>query len=337
MNYRKLGATGLEVSEVGFGCSRLNSVTGRAGKGEALRLVQSALESGITFFDTADSYGQGDSEKLLATALRTERHRVVIATKVGYRPSTMMGFARRLKPILRIGLRARPGVSRAAERARSSLIGHDFSPQYVREAVDGCLARLECDSIDLLQLHSPPREVIEDPTVWEVLADIKRQGKVRCIGISAASTEDAVTALAVPGLSCVQVELNLLQATPLRTVIPLAVQRNIAVIVRQPLASGRLLPLHTSGGQDAGSDNEVVAEVQAMSSAWGRALHQLAFEFVLGAGGVAVVLLGTSNLAHFREDIELIEMPRLHRDGWLRLHAAAIGETQLGLRPMPDP
>lgn len=163
MRYRTFPNTDLRVSEVGFGTWTL--ATGWWGEktdAEAVRMLRRAYdEHGITFFDAADTYGNGRSERQLADAFRGRRHQVVYATKVGY---DIYDEA---------AARARRGQAELPQR---------MDREYIRMAVDRCLERLETDYIDVLQLHNVKMEHVRDPQVWETLRELQREGKVRVWG-----------------------------------------------------------------------------------------------------------------------------------------------------------
>jgi len=162
MKYRKLCGSDVEVSEVGFGLWTVS--TGWWGSytdDEAVRLMRTALDLGVTLFDAADTYGNGRSEELIAKAFASDRERVVIATKVGY-----------------------DFVSHGDGRRGQKEIAQDFRPEAVRAATDAALARLNVDCIDILQLHNIRMEQTEDDLLWETLADLRREGKIRVAGVA---------------------------------------------------------------------------------------------------------------------------------------------------------
>lgn len=156
MKYRKIRKTNLTVSEVGFGLWTVS--TGWWGKftdEEAIRMMQKAFDLGVTLFDAADTYGNGRSEELLAKAFGKQRDQLVIATKVGY-----------------------DFYNHAGERKGQREIPQDFSPQFLRYAVDQALKRLQTDHIDILQLHNIHAEQVADDRIWETLAALEKEGKV---------------------------------------------------------------------------------------------------------------------------------------------------------------
>src|SRR5260370_11149098 len=207
---RRFGQTGLSVSVFGLGCARIGGVF----KGDTagfLSLLSAARDAGINFFDTADMYSQGESEALVGRAFRNVRSRVVIASKAGYCLPGRRKLAARLKPILRPIIR-RLGIRRDKLPAsvRGSL-AQNFSPAYLRRAVEGSLRRLRTDYLDLLHLHSPPADVVERGEWEQALDALKRAGKIRYYGVSCDTVEAGLAALRFPNVSSLQFSLSLLE------------------------------------------------------------------------------------------------------------------------------
>lgn len=227
MEYRKLGNSDLSVSILAMGCGRLGTWwqgrptrTGR----DAVRL---ALDEGITLFDTADVYGRGLSERLLGRSLAGHRADVVIATKCGL-------------------LKTPGAILRAVRSAPSSaadLLGSRrcYSSSYVVGALHASLRRLRTDYADILLLHSPPTGIISAGDFHEAFDRLKREGKVRAVGISARDLEGARAAIDSPGIDCVQMKVNLCNTAAIEEILLEAHRRGVGILGRQPLASGALL------------------------------------------------------------------------------------------------
>ena len=209
MEYGRLGSTGLEVSRIGFGGWAIGADWGEVGEDEAMAALSTAVDEGITFFDTADVYGDGRSERLLAR-LRTERPDAyfTVATKAG----------RRISPHVAAG----------------------YTAAAIEGFVDRSLANLNVDSIDLLQLHCPPTDVYYNPDLFAGLDDMVRRGKVRHYGVSVERIEEALKAIEYPGVASVQIIFNMLRHRPAELLFREAAARDVGVIVRVPLASGLL-------------------------------------------------------------------------------------------------
>ncbi len=175
---------------------------------DAVRVLHAALDDGVNFIDTADVYGDGRSEKLIAEVLETRREEVYVATKAG----------RRLEPHVADGYQA----------------------DNLRAFVERSLRNLRRETIDLLQLHCPPTEVYYRPEVFQALEDLKRDGKIRHFGVSVEKVEEAIKAVNYPGLASVQIVFNAFRQRPREVFFPLAQAADVGIIVRLPLASGLL-------------------------------------------------------------------------------------------------
>jgi aryl-alcohol dehydrogenase-like predicted oxidoreductase len=328
MRYRPFGHTDLRVSELGLGGGRLGA-TLREGTGrDVTRMLQEALDSGISFYDTADSYGQGKSEELIGGAFRDRRDRVVIATKTGYRLSSAAETAARLKPVLRPLLRSLRPLRRAALRARSSQLSRDFSAGHINGALDASLRRLQTDHVDLYQLHDPPTAVLRDGQVFAVLDGLRSTGKVRYYGVSCRTVEDALLALRYPDVSAVQVKLNLLDRRAIGGLLTATRRRRVAVIARQPLAGGFLTQseaeLDTQAAvmdQNRFQERLLAAGQFRFLASGSRTLTQAAIQFALGQDGVAVVLPGISSVRHLREAVGALTAPPLTDQEWAMIQA----------------
>ena len=215
MRYRQLGSTSIRVSEIGFGTWGIGGNTrgavayGPTDDNQSRAALLRAVELGINFFDTSDFYGFGHSEEMLGNVLASVRSRLVIATKVG--------------------------LTDAAG-------GQDFSPAYIKSALEASLRRLATDYVDLYQLHNPPLEVLHaDPGILQTLKELRDTGKIRAFGISLRSPDDGLAAVRDFGFDCLQVNFNLLDQRALETgLFELCTERNVGVIVRTPLVFGFL-------------------------------------------------------------------------------------------------
>src|SRR3984885_9096408 len=156
MKFNEFGNTGLSVSEIGFGGSRIGGVfADKNSSKEALKVLRMALDSGITFYDTADMYSQGESESLIGTAFRGRREQVILATKGGYCLPARRNVIKRIKPLVRPIVQVL-GLKRAKfPAAMSGKLSQDFSASYLTNALEKSLQRLQTDHVDLYQLHSP--------------------------------------------------------------------------------------------------------------------------------------------------------------------------------------
>jgi aryl-alcohol dehydrogenase-like predicted oxidoreductase len=209
MNTRTFGRTGWQVSEIGFGAWGIGGGQwGGANDDESLAALHTALDAGINFFDTADVYGDGLSERLIAR-LRAERPEpFFVATKAG----------RRLSPHTADG----------------------YNAKNLAAFVDRSLANLRSQRLDLLQLHCPPTDVYYRPEVFGALDDLVAAGKIRFYGVSVEKVEEALKAIEYPGVQSVQIIFNPFRLRPAELFFEQALRRQVAVIARVPLASGLL-------------------------------------------------------------------------------------------------
>jgi len=332
MKYRRLGKSELKVSAVGLGCARLGSVTQAGGDQAALRLIGVALDAGINFFDTADIYGQGKSEQLLSKAIKSQRDRVVIATKAGYCLSALGGIARHIKPLLRRLIKGRPNLTQSVEKVRATQSRQNFSDGYLRTHVEASLRRLRCETIDVFYLHSPPTEVIQKGQVFQTLATLKGQGKIRAGGVSCLSDSDALLCLKYPAVSVVQIEVNLFTPGAIKDVLPACRAADVAVVARQALAGGLLLRSAASlRPEDCGPRAEQFAEVKArlegfekISAVAGAKPPAAALHFLLEPDGVACALLGTTNFDHLNEHLKALAGPPPSANVMAQLRSAVL-------------
>lgn len=299
---RRFGATDLQVPEFGLGCARIGGIF-KQDPSQFLRLLSFALDSGINFFDTADMYSQGESESLIGRAFRRRRNEVVIASKAGYVLPSQRRLMARLKPIVRpiigalkLSRHQLPGAVRGA-------LAQDFSPLHLRKSLEGSLLRLKTDYLDILQLHSPPIEVVE-PAEWVgTLAAFKKEGKIRYFGVSCDAAEATLAALKHPGLSSIQVPLNLLERAALPA-LPIAKRLGVGVIVRESLANGLLIkdlsPEQIRGycqtEEEAAAKAERLKAYRTTAAENGSTVAQLALQYVSSLDGVSVTLIGVSRL-----------------------------------------
>jgi aryl-alcohol dehydrogenase-like predicted oxidoreductase len=303
MQVRRLGGTQLHVSELGFGCARIGGIF----QGDPQRyfdLLHAARHAGINFFDTSDIYSQGESESLLGRAFRGRRAEVVLASKAGYRLPSQRRLASRLKPLLRPLIR-RLGLRRdRLPAAVRGTLSQDFTPKYLRKAVEGSLRRLGTDYLDLLQLHSPTAAQLQSGEWVDALDALKRAGKLRYYGISCDDEAAGLAALGFEGVSTLQVRLNLLDRGAEQNLLPRARARGVGVIARESLANGLLvkdaadidLAKYSASPEDAAEKTRVLSELRERASREGRTLGRLALDYARGVEGVGVTLVGASSV-----------------------------------------
>lgn len=224
MRYRQLGATGIKVSEIGFGAWGIGGnnngavAYGPVDAAEAKLALLAAVDAGVTLFDTADFYGFGHSESVLGETLKPHRSRVVLATKCG-----MLDAAG----------------------------NQDFSPQHMHRALESSLRRLQTDYVDLYQLHSPPIDLVtRGGEILATLEAMRQSGEIRAYGISVRSPEDGLVAVRDLGFDCLQTNFNLIDQRALDSgLLNLCEANGASIIARTPLVFGFLT------GQYAATDN----------------------------------------------------------------------------------
>jgi len=209
MKYRTLGSTGYETSEIGFGAWAIGADWGDVDDTAAMEALHAAVDSGVNFFDTADVYGDGRSERFVARLVRERPDAgLIVATKVG----------RRLDPHMADG----------------------YTGENIERFIDRSLTNLETDALDLLQLHCAPTDVYYRPELFEALDDLKAKGKIKHYGASVERVEEAMKAIEYPGVETVQIIYNMFRQRPAERFFDLARDADIGIIVRVPLASGLL-------------------------------------------------------------------------------------------------
>ncbi len=205
------------ISRIGFGGARLGSISNPLSMRACQGLLEQAIDMGINLFDTANIYGQGDSERLIGRAVRGRRDDMTLVTKAGQRFSTRMRLIRPLKPLVRMMPRSDPATRRAIVQQRSQNVGKDFLPGSLVRELEGSLRRLQTDRVDVFLLHSPPLEVVQDPRIAETLAQLLGRGVTRKVGVSTDDADVARAALALPVVSALQIPMGLLE--PLRSTV----------------------------------------------------------------------------------------------------------------------
>lgn len=208
MQYRELGRTSWQVSAISFGAWAIGGTWGNVKDDESIAALHRALDLGVNFFDTADGYGDGHSERLLAQLKRERSEKFYIATKCG----------RRLNPHVASG----------------------YNKKNIAEFVERSLQNLETDALDLLQLHCPPTEVFYMPEVFSILDDLVAIGKIQHYGVSVEKVEEALKAIEYPNVKTVQIVFNIFRQRPMDLFFGEAQRRKVGILARLPLSSGML-------------------------------------------------------------------------------------------------
>ena len=313
MQYRALGRTGWKVSTVSFGAWAIGGTWGEVDDAESKRALFRALDCGVNFFDTADVYGDGRSERLLRDLRAGSTKEILVATKAGRRlsPHTAQGYSR-------VNLTA---------------------------FVERSLKNLGREAVDLLQLHCPPTDVYYEPEVFGVLDDLVAAGKLRFYGVSVERVEEALKAIEFPGVQSVQIIYNVFRQRPADLFLGEASRRKVGVLARLPLSSGMLSGKMTAGTRFAPDDHRafnrngeafdrgetfsgvpyevglrVVEELRPYVPA-GTSMAEWALRWILMNEGVTCAIPGAKRPDQVAENARAADLPPLSRDSMLAVRA----------------
>jgi aryl-alcohol dehydrogenase-like predicted oxidoreductase len=305
MEQRVLGRTGRPVSVVGLGTWQLGADWGDVSEADAMEVLRAAVESGVTFFDTADVYGDGRSERIIGRFLAGNAGQgITVATKMGRR------------------------VAQEEE---------NYTPENFRAWTDRSRVNLGTDLLDLVQLHCPPSKVFSSDAVYDALDTLVAEERIAAYGVSVETCEQALAAIARPGIASVQIILNAFRRKPLDRVLPAAAAAGVGIIARVPLASGllsgRYTPETTFAADDHRSYNargeafdvgetfsgvdfetgvEAAREFAAITGARsGGSPAQWALRWVVQQPGVTTVIPGARSTDQARQNAEAAGLPSL--------------------------
>jgi aryl-alcohol dehydrogenase-like predicted oxidoreductase len=307
MQYRELGRTGLSVSTISFGAWAIGSAWGPVDDNESLKALHAAIDAGVNFIDTADVYGDGHSERLIAR-LKKERPRdqIWVATKAGRRlpAQTPEGYTR----------------------------------ENLTAWIDRSLQNLGTDTLDLLQLHCPHPAVYERPDVFGILDDLQTAGKIRHYGVSVETVAEAQKAIHYPNVQTVQIIFNMFRMKPAETFFADARARQVGILARVPLASGLLTGKLRRDSTFAADDHrafnregqafdkgetfsgvpydvalEAVESLRTLAPA-GTTLTQFALRWILMWDAVTCAIPGAKTPAQARENISAADLPAVGAD-----------------------
>jgi len=303
MNYRELGRTGWKVSEVSFGSWAIGSAWGQVDDQESIAALHTAIDHGVNFIDTADVYGDGHSERLIAQVLKERGETIYVATKAG----------RRLDPHVADGYNAE-NLTRFIERS---------------------LHNLDTDCLDLVQFHCPPTEVYYRPEVFGALDDLVAAGKIRYYGVSVEKVEEALKAIEYPNVQTVQIIFNMFRHRPADLFFREAQRRKVGILARVPLASGLLTGKmtrqttfaaddhrqfnrqgesfdrgETFSGVDYEAGLDAVEEIRPLVPP-GATMAQFALRWILMFEAVSCVIPGAKRPSQAEDNVKAAELPPL--------------------------
>jgi aryl-alcohol dehydrogenase-like predicted oxidoreductase len=303
MEYRELGRTNWKVSTISFGAWAIGGAWGDVDDRESLAALHRAIDLGVNFFDTADVYGDGRSERLLARLRHERSEPIMIATKAGRRldPHTASGYNRK-------------NLTAFVERS---------------------LINLETEALDLLQLHCPPTEVYYTPEVFGVLDDLIKAGKIKYYGVSVERVEDALKAIEYPNVQSIQIIFNILRQRPAELFFNEARRRKVGILARVPLASGlltgKITPMtqfatndhraynrhgeafdrgETFSGVDFNTGLQVVNELRTLLP-HGVTLTQMALRWILMFDAVTCAIPGAKRPTQVEENVQAADLAPL--------------------------
>jgi aryl-alcohol dehydrogenase-like predicted oxidoreductase len=287
LKYRKFGRIGWDVSEIGFGAWAVGGSWGSVDDEESIAAMKRALELGVNFFDTADVYGDGRSERLLRRLRQETQAPFHVATKAG----------RRLSPHVAAG----------------------YNKENLAAFIDRSLQNLGVESLELVQLHCPPTDTYYRPETFAAMDELVKAGKIQHYGVSVERVEEGLKAIEFPNVESIQIIFNMLRQRPAERFLTEAERRGVATIIRVPLASGMLTGKLTATSTFAGDDHRnfnrhgeafdigetfagvpyetgltAVAELKALLPG-GATLAQLALRWILMFDGVSTIIPGGKN------------------------------------------
>ena len=303
LKYRKFGRIGWDVSEIGFGAWAVGGEWGAVDDGQAIAAMKRALELGVNFFDTADVYGDGRSERLL--------RRLRLETKTPFHIATKAG--RRLSPHVAAG----------------------YDQENLTAFIDRSLQNLGVDSLELVQLHCPPTDTYYRPQTFAAMDELVKAGKVRHYGVSVERVEEGLKAIEFPNVESVQIIFNMFRQRPAERFLAEAERRAVATIIRVPLASGMLTGKLTATSTFARDDHrnfnrhgeafdvgetfagvpyevglQAVEELKSLLPG-GATLAQLALRWILMFDGVATIIPGGKNPRQVEDNCGASALPAL--------------------------
>jgi len=306
MQYRELGRTGWKVSAISFGAWAIGGTWGTVKDKESLAALHAALEQGVNFFDTADVYGDGRSERLLAQLRRESKQSFYIATKAG----------RRLDPHTAAG----------------------YNRENLAAFVERSLKNLETEALDLLQLHCPPTEVFYMPEVFGILDDLQQAGKLRFYGVSVEKVEEALKAIEYPNVQSVQIIFNIFRQRPMDLFFAEAQRRKVGILARVPLSSGMLTGKFTKNSHFEENDHrafnrkgeefdrgetfsgvnydtslEAVDELRPLLHE-GMSMTQMALRWILMSPAVTCTIPGGKRVGQVNENAAAADLPPLSEE-----------------------
>ena len=312
MNYRTLGKTGFKISEISLGTWQLSDEWSKdLDRTHAKKLLHTAIDRGVNFLDTADVYGDGKSESIVAETVKERDERVYVATKCG----------RKITPH----------------------VSEQYTPSALRNYVEDSLRNMGLECLDLIQLHCPPTEVYYRPEIFELFNDLKKEGKIKYLGVSVEKVEEALKAIEFENVSTVQIIFNIFRQRPADLFFEQASKRDIGIIVRVPLASGLLTGKfsesstfkksdhrnfnregkafdkgETFAGIDFETGLEATRQLKALFPDHDN-LAPVALKWITQHEEVSTVIPGASSVDHVISNCSAYQVPKIDASTWQRI------------------
>ena len=302
MNTRTLGDTGLTISEIGLGCWQFGGDFGPMEKQTAVDILNTSEDAGVTFFDTADVYGNGRSETIIGEYLSGRNHGITVATKFG---------------------------------REQGVYPDGYTEKALRQKTEESLKRLKTEAIDLLQLHCIPMKYMKSGEIFEWLRKLKQEGKIRHFGASVETAEEGLVCLEAEGIASLQIIFNIFRQKPLKELMPKAKKQGVGIIVRLPLASGLLAGKFTKDSAFPKTDHrnfnrdgqmfnvgETFAGIPFQTGVEladqlkplvpdGMTMAQLSLRWILDHDEVSVIIPGASRTSQAVDNARASDLPRL--------------------------
>ena len=320
-----LGTSGLKTSPLGFGCS---AIMGRVGREQSLRALSAAHDAGITFFDTARSYGYGESEAVVGEFLQGRRHHVVLSTKFGIVPVQQARWKRALMPIVRPIVDAVPWTrSVVRTQVRAQLRENQITREVLKSSLDESLRKLRSDYVDILFIHSAPSSSLAQSDLLEDLERLVIAGKIRMAGISASSRVVATaleTDLTV--FRAMQFPVNLFDLTLMRTIAE-AQNRGLSFVANHPFGGTEGVTRSLGRLSELAALPTISTELRAkLRSKDDAILPEIILNLVLTGTGIQVVIPSMMKLDHLRANVRAVSNCRFTVEelAWIRSNLAPL-------------
>jgi len=304
MKHRTFGRTGFKNSEVGLGCWQIGASWGNVPDDTAIKILNAAYENGVNFYDTADIYGNGRSENFIGKFIKGKKD-IFVATKVG---------------------------------KSNSLYPDNYTEKAVTACVDGSLKRLGVDCLDLLQLHCVPPELLQQPDIFELMRKFIDKGKIKNWGASVESMDEALMCMQQADCTSLQIIFNIFRQKPIDTIFEQCKEKNVALIIRLPVASGLLTGKFTKQSTFAQNDHRTfnrdgqafnvgetfaglpfelgvdLADELKQYVPKGMTMAQFALRWILDYDAVSVIIPGASKPKHAIDNANASDLPPLSED-----------------------